>query len=233
MKKKLAAWSVHYFTATGTLCALYAMFAINADHPRAALIWLMVAFVIDGLDGQLARKFNVKKHAAIIDGNVLDLVIDYMTCVIVPVLFAIHFDIFPKHLAGFICSLIVFVSALWFSRKDIETRDYWFRGFPTAWNLVIPALWLLNTSIAINAAVAALFIVLTITPKAKFFHVLRAPQFQPYTIILSAILVGLMSFMILNPREEHLFVGKLFIIVWTIYATAVSIWRSLQPDEII
>lgn len=39
----------------------------------------MVAKVIDGIDGPVARYVNVKKYTPVIDGNALDLVVDYVT----------------------------------------------------------------------------------------------------------------------------------------------------------
>ena len=47
-------------------------------------LWLVVAFFVDGIDGPLARKYNVKKHAAEFDGVLLDLIIDYLTYVFIP-----------------------------------------------------------------------------------------------------------------------------------------------------
>ncbi len=232
MSKKAIAWAVHYFTATGALCALYSMIEIASDHPRAALLWLMLSQVIDGLDGIFARKFNVKKYTPIMDGNVLDLVIDYTTCALVPVLFAMKFNLFPQQLDMVISSLIIFVSVIWFARKDIETKDYWFRGFPTAWNLVVTALWLFNSSPTINAIIALVFIVLTITPQVKFFHIIRSPQFRTTTILLSTMLLGVMSVMILDNHARHNGYGRAFIVLWTAYSAYVTIWRSFQPDEI-
>ncbi|MEI7632588.1 MAG: CDP-alcohol phosphatidyltransferase family protein [bacterium] len=233
MTKKVTAWAVHYFTASGALCALYSMVEIANNHPRNALLWLMLSQVIDGLDGIFARKVNVAKHTPNIDGNVLDLVIDYTTCALVPVLFAMKFNLFQQRVDMIVCSLIVFVSVIWFSRKDIETKDYWFRGFPTAWNLVVTALWLFDLSPAINTVIALIFIILTITPKIKFFHIIRSPQFRNSTIILSTLLIAIMSVMVIDRSAENNIYGKAFILIWTVYASFVTIWRSLQPDEVV
>ena len=90
-KEKALAWSVHLFTASGVLLAMAAVVSIFHHKPGHALLWLVLAQVVDGLDGPLARKFNVKKHAPVVDGNVLDLVVDYLTCVVVPMAFASRF----------------------------------------------------------------------------------------------------------------------------------------------
>jgi len=55
----LAAWGVHLFTSTGILAAFMAIIAIDKGNLSSAFLWLFVCFVIDGLDGSLARKFKV------------------------------------------------------------------------------------------------------------------------------------------------------------------------------
>ena len=55
----------------------------------------MVAMIIDGLDGPLARKFDVSTHVPRIDGNVMDLIIDYVTCVVAPAFFMHEFGLLP------------------------------------------------------------------------------------------------------------------------------------------
>ena len=47
-------------------------------------MWLVVAFVVDGIDGPLARKYEVKRYAAQFDGNILDMIIDYLTYIFIP-----------------------------------------------------------------------------------------------------------------------------------------------------
>ena len=64
------------------LLALYA--AIERDFP-ACFAWLGVALFIDGVDGTLARVARVTEVASAIDGVVLDLVVDFLTYVLVPV----------------------------------------------------------------------------------------------------------------------------------------------------
>ena len=45
---------------------------------------LVVAFIVDGMDGPLARRYKVKVHAAQYDGVLMDLIIDYLTYVFIP-----------------------------------------------------------------------------------------------------------------------------------------------------
>ena len=54
--------------------------AANHDWP-VMFLWLVVAFVVDGIDGPLARKYDVKTNAPRFDGALLDMIIDYDLCV--------------------------------------------------------------------------------------------------------------------------------------------------------
>ncbi len=226
-------WLIHAFTTVGVLCAFYSVVAAIDGNPESSLLWLVLAQIIDGIDGPLARKFMVKKHVPVLDGNVLDLVVDYVTCVFAPVIFISRFNLFPSGIGMVVCSLILASSAIWFARKDIETRDMWFRGFPTGWNLVATVMWLFGLNPTVNMLVSVVLVILTITPQIKFFHILGSPQNRKATILLSGMMILSIGTMMIYPAQRHNIIAKVIIIVWVIYAAAMSVWRTLQPDEII
>src|SRR5687768_17701920 len=55
-----------------------------------------LALVIDGVDGSLARWARVKEQAARIDGDTLDLVVDYLTYVFIPAIFIWRAGLVPR-----------------------------------------------------------------------------------------------------------------------------------------
>ena len=75
---------VHLFTATGAVFAMLAMLAAVDGLWDEMFMWLVVAFFVDGIDGPLARRYQVKLNAPVFDGVLLDLIIDYLTYVFVP-----------------------------------------------------------------------------------------------------------------------------------------------------
>ena len=79
MTPKIRALSVHLLTATGAVFAMLAMLAAVDTRWDLMFLWLVVAFFVDGIDGPLARHYDVKKNAAEFDGVLLDLIIDYLT----------------------------------------------------------------------------------------------------------------------------------------------------------
>ena len=160
--QKIAAWAVHLFTASGAVLALLALVAVIEGRWHAALLWLFVALVVDGVDGSLARAARVKLVAPRIDGDVLDFVIDYLTYVLIPALFLMRAGLVTAQLALPLGALIQLSSLYVFARRDMKTTDGYFRGFPALWNLV--ALYLFVTgasatagSLAVVALAAASF----------------------------------------------------------------------------
>ena len=62
MTKRINALLVHYLTATGAVLAMLAMLAAVDAKWDMMFLWLVVAFFVDGIDGPLARKYNVKTN---------------------------------------------------------------------------------------------------------------------------------------------------------------------------
>ena len=63
------ALAVHLFTATGAVWAMLAMLEAVQKDWSMMFLWLVVALVVDGIDGPLARKFDVKQYAPAFDGS--------------------------------------------------------------------------------------------------------------------------------------------------------------------
>src|SRR3978361_40245 len=77
--------SIHLFTAAGAAAGFMALAAAFKGQFPAMFFWLGAALLIDGVDGTFARLVKVDETAPEYDGKVLDLVIDYLNYVIVPV----------------------------------------------------------------------------------------------------------------------------------------------------
>lgn len=185
------AWSIHALTASGVILGAFGLEAVVHNYPRSAIVWLIVAMIVDGIDGPIARHFNVRAVIPNIDGNILDLVVDYLTCVAVPVAFMARFDMFPP---GWIVPLsfaILFTSVIWFARTDLMTDDHWFRGFPAIWNLVAPTLFLLDSSYQVNIIVTIALCCLTLS-SVKFVHPVQVRANRNVNITVTAIWLAAM-----------------------------------------
>src|SRR6056297_3401485 len=89
------ALSVHLLTATGAVFAMLAMLAAIQENWSLMFLWLVVAFAVDGVDGPLARKYDVKNNFPLFDGVLLDLIIDYLTYVFIPAFALFEFGVLP------------------------------------------------------------------------------------------------------------------------------------------
>ncbi|MDQ4087027.1 MAG: phosphatidylcholine/phosphatidylserine synthase [Pseudomonadota bacterium] len=181
-----AAWLVHLFTATGVVIAYLALAAVMRGEFREALMWLILGLVIDGVDGSLARWARVKERAPRIDGDTLDLIIDYLTYVFVPAVLIVQAGLVPEALAPWLAGLIL-VSALYdFTRRDLKTADNYFRGFPALWNLVAFYLLVGRANPEVGAIVVVALGGLTFAP-VHFVHPFRVTDYGRWLPALAAI----------------------------------------------
>lgn len=166
---RAAAFSVHIFTALGAGVALLALLEAVREHWSAMFAWLGVALVIDAVDGPIARRLDVVRVLPNWSGDVLDLVVDFVTYVFVPA-YAITASGLLLPLAAPLLGVGIAVSgALYFGDRRMKAADNHFRGFPGLWNAAAFYLFLLHLSPALSSLGIAILIVLTFVP----FHVLH------------------------------------------------------------
>jgi phosphatidylcholine synthase len=190
---KRAGYVLHVLTASGAAAGLVALQAVFNGQWRQALLWLIVCQVLDGLDGPIARKIDVTIHAPRIDGHVLDLVVDYLTCVVVPVALLARLELLPLHFEVWVAGAIFITSALWFARIDQETDDHWFNGFPAVWNLVVPSFLILDASPQTVMIISILLCGLQLTA-IKIPHLVRVGYMRKLTLPLTVVyLINLTS----------------------------------------
>jgi len=183
---RAAAFSVHGFTALGAGVALIAMLEAVREHWAAMFAWLGVALIIDALDGPIARRLDVVRVQPNWSGEVLDLVVDFITYVFVPA-YAITASGLLLPLAAPLLGIgIVVTGALYFADRRMKTDDNHFRGFPALWNAAAFYLFLLHWPPAASTLAVAALIVLTFIP----FHVLhpvRVARLRGLTLTLIAV----------------------------------------------
>ena len=154
--------------------------AVQEDWPMMFL-WLVVAFVVDGIDGPLARRYDVKTHAAQFDGVLLDLIIDYLTYVFIPA-FALFYSGLLPGLAGWIALLIItFASVIYFADTRMKTSDNSFQGFPGCWNMLVLVLFALEPPTWISLAVIAVLATAMFVP-FKFIHPTRTVRWRKVSL---------------------------------------------------
>src|SRR6266481_8745015 len=190
---RAAAFSVHIFTAMGAGVALLALLEAVREHWAAMFGWLGVALVIDALDGPIARRLDVVRVQPNWSGEVLDLVVDFVTYVFVPA-YAITASGLLLPLAAPLLGIgIVVSSALYFADRRMKASDNHFRGFPGLWNVAAFYLFLLHPSPALASLGVVVLIVATFLP-FHVVHPVRVRRRRWLTLSLIAIWAALMIF---------------------------------------
>ncbi len=170
------AWVAHLVTASGAVLGFFALAAVIEGRFHVALAWLLAALAVDGLDGTLARLVKVRERLPRIDGAALDLIIDYLNYVFVPAMLIWQAGLVPETLTWWLVALIL-VSALYnFTRTDMKTDDWYFRGFPALWNVVAFYLLVAQPGQGWGAALVCLFALLTFAP-VHFVHPFRVRDY--------------------------------------------------------
>ena len=181
MPARLSGFLVHCFTACGAAVGLAALFAATEGRFPAMFAWLGSAFVIDAVDGTLARRFKVKERVPHIDGVVLDLVVDFLTYVVVPLTALWRSGLLAPPLAIFVCCVVCAASALYFADRRMKTPDLWFRGFPAVWNVLVFYMLVLRPAPLVATAIVIAAACLMFAP-VVFVHPLRVVRWRPVTL---------------------------------------------------
>ena len=222
-RSSVAAWSVHLLTASGVIFALLALRALDRGNDLAALLWLGVALIVDGLDGTIARAFKVREQLPNIDGAALDLVVDYLTYVFVPALLIFQGEYLPAILAGPLTAVILVSSLYVFARQDMKTDDGYFRGFPGLWNIVALYFVVAAPSAWVAAAIVMILVVMTFVP----IHVVHPFRVRDYGDILPTLAVawGVFTAPLLYP-DLSVFL-KAFLLVMSLATAAMLLLLGL------
>jgi phosphatidylcholine synthase len=184
--QRAAAFSVHVFTALGAGVALLAQLEAVREHWAAMFWWLGAALLIDALDGPIARRLDVARLQPNWSGEVLDLVVDFVTYVFVPA-YAITASGLLLPVAAPLLGIGVVVSgALYFADRRMKSADNHFRGFPGLWNVAAFYLFLLHPPPALSSLAVIVLIVATFLP-FKVLHPVRVARLRWLTLSLIAL----------------------------------------------
>ena len=230
---KLWAWLVHLFTATGVVWSLLALLAVIDERWTEALLWLLLALIVDGVDGSLARAARVKEQAPRIDGDVLDLVIDFLGYVFVPTVFMWRAEMLPEPLFVPLAALILVSSLYVFARRDMKTPDGYFRGFPALWNVV--ALYVFVTGIGPYAA-AGVVLVLAILSFAPVLvvHPFRVRDFGPWLLVATAVWTASTAALLVPALAGVVRSGLLMVSSTTSFLLlAMGLWRTARGPAVL
>jgi phosphatidylcholine synthase len=178
---KPSAFAVHIFTAAGAALALAALVYAVAAQWTAMFLCLGGALFIDGIDGTIARHVKVAEVLPNWSGDVLDLIVDFVTYVFVPAYAIAAGGFLPGYLALPAGALIVVTGALYFADRGMKLTGNYFRGFPALWNAVAFYLFLLKPVPWFALLAIVVLAGLTFAP-FKFLHPVRVRHLRPLNL---------------------------------------------------
>ena len=232
--KVFQSYLVHIFTVSGVFLSFLALTeAIDGNLPLM-FFYLAIALFVDGVDGSLARKVDVKKYTPSINGEILDNIIDFLNYVFVPSFVIYWLGLVPKGLELIIAGLILTVSCYTFANNNIKTSDFYFSGFPALWNVVVLYFYILNTDPFTNLIVILILSILTFIP-IKYLHPFRVKKLRKTS--LSFLLIWMISTVILlyfnNLDEIILNISFSFWILTNLYFLLLTVYRTFNSETAI
>ncbi len=177
MSARLKALYVHLFTATGAVLSMLAMLAAADEKWSMMLLWLVVALIVDGIDGPLARHYDVKTNWPTYDGVLLDLIIDYLTYVFIPAFALFQSGLLPGWTGWCAIIVITYASVIYFVDTRMKTKDNSFAGFPACWNMVVIVLFALHPNFYLMLAIIMVLAASMFT-NLKFIHPVRTERWR-------------------------------------------------------
>lgn len=227
MQLKHKALSVHLLTATGAVLSMFAMLAAVDAEWSLMFLWLVVALIVDGIDGPLARRYEVEKNWPNYDGVLLDLIIDFLTYVFIPAFALFKSGLLPGWTGWLAIIVITYGSVIYFADTRMKTKDKSFAGFPACWNMVILVLFVAHPS---KGVILAIVIALTLAmfTNLKFIHPTRTKRWRNVSLPISAIWVamaGWAAWSNFHPPQ----VVSVVLIASSLYLILVGIVQQIVP----
>jgi phosphatidylcholine synthase len=204
---------------------------VVATRGEWALMFLCLgaALLVDGIDGTIARRLKVAEMLPRWSGDVLDLVVDFVTYVFVPAYAISMSGLLPGLLSVPAGIAVVVTGALYFADRNMKTEDNYFRGFPTLWNAVAFYLFLLKPQPWLAAAAVAALAVLTFVP-FKFVHPFRVTRLRGVNIAAVLAWSGLASVAVISDLDPGPWVTGGLVVV-AVYVVAVGLTDGLKAND--
>lgn len=229
MPAKAKAMGVHLLTASGAVFAMLAMLAVAKLQWDIMFLWLVVALIVDGIDGPLARRYDTKNNAPQYDGALLDLIIDYLNYVFVPAYALFVSGQLEGWTGWFAIIIITFISALYFSDTRMKTKDNSFSGFPACWNMVILVIFALKPNFWIATAIIAVLTIAMIAP-LKFVHPVRTERWRVLSLPMSIAWIGF-AFVAAWKNFEHPDWVNIGLLLTSAYLLGAGLLQQFLPKK--
>lgn len=228
---KIRGYAVHGLTASGIFPAFAAMVEILSARcdARLVFVYLLLATIIDAVDGPLARRWRVKENAPAVDGRTIDDLLDYLTFVFIPLMLVWRMDWLAAG-CGWTVSLAMAASLFGFSNtKAKEEGEGFFRGFPSYWNIYAfyAGLFTWHTGPWLSTVLLWVLIVATVAPVRVLYPNLTPAPWRT-SILVGAGLWGVLLLAMLYWYPENPAWVVWLSLVYPAYYTVLSIGLDIK-----
>lgn len=229
MQLRHKALSVHLLTATGAVLSMFAMLSAVEEKWSLMFLWLVLALIVDGIDGPLARKYEVDKNWPTYDGVLLDLIIDFLTYVFIPAFALFKSGLLPGWTGWFAIIAITYGSVIYFADTRMKTKDKSFAGFPACWNMLVLVLFAVTPPkwLILGIVVALTFAMFT---NLKFIHPTRTKRWRNISLPVSLLWVVLAGWSAWVDFASPAFV-QWGLILSSIYLIFAGIAQQIIPER--
>lgn len=174
---QVKAFSVHLLTASGSFLAFLSLVAASEQRWAAMFWWLGLALAVDGIDGPIARKLQVKEVLPTWSGEMLDNIIDYVTYVLIPAFALYESGYMGTGLSFLSAAIIVVSSAIYYADTGMKTRENFFLGFPVVWNMIVFTIFVTGPDEYVAFGVVVIAAVCSFLP-VWFLHPVRVVRLR-------------------------------------------------------
>ncbi|TAG16756.1 MAG: phosphatidylcholine synthase [Rhodobacterales bacterium] len=230
MTPRLKALGVHLLTASGAVLAMFAMLAAVKGEWSLMFLWLVVALIVDGVDGPLARKYDTQKNWPTYDGVLMDLIVDYLTYVFIPAFALFQSGLLPGWTGWLAIIVICYGSVVYFADTRMKTKDKSFAGFPACWNMVVLVLFATKPG---EMVILLVVILLTVTmfTNLKFVHPTRTQRWNTLSLAVTVAWIGLAAWAAWWDFQEGP-VAKWLLVLTSLYLVLAGIVQQVVPEGI-
>jgi phosphatidylcholine synthase len=227
----MRAYAVHALTASGVAFAFLAAAEVcrATPDPRLVFLYLAIQVLIDAADGPFARRWQVKRYAARIDGRTIDDIVDYLTYTFVPLLLIWRMNWVPQPAAAWVVPAMV-ASLFGFANTGAkDERHGFFLGFPSYWNIVAVYVGVWHASVGPwpGALLIALLTLLTVLPVRFLYPNLAPPPWKWPTLIGALVWLILIIAIVLRYPHPPRWLTWLSMVYPVLYAV-LSVWLDAQ-----
>jgi len=236
MIKKILAYLIHLFTASGAVLGVFSIWAINNQRWSLYFIFIMATIIVDAVDGTFARMIDIKKVLPNFDGAMLDNIIDYFNYGLIPSYFILVSRLLDHPYNIIACILIIVACSYQFTQKDAKTADHFFKRFPSYWNILVFYLYYWQTHFTFNFSVIVICFILSFVP-IKFIYPSRVDYLSKNPLlrklmVLATIGWGILTCALIATYPERYIWLDALSVGYILAYFLISLYRTFVPLEL-